>query len=130
MSPFKKILAPVDFSAQSKHALQTAADLARRYEAPITVLHVCDLQYFSVPESFLLYSPEQLPQLIAGLEKQLEPIKHELLAANVLQVNTRVVQGTPFAEIVRVANEEKYDLIVMGTHGRSGLSHALLGSVA
>ena len=130
MSPFKKILAPYDFSAQSKHALQFAADLARRYEAPITVVHACDINYFSVPESFLLYTPSQLPQLMAGLEKQLEPIKYELLSANVLQVNTQVLQGTPFAEIVRLARDEHYDLIVMGTHGRAGISHALLGSVA
>ena len=130
MSQFQKILAPFDFSAQSKHALQFAADLARRYEAPITVVHVVDANYFSVPESFLLYTPTQLPQLMAGLEKQLEMIKHELLASNVMTVKSQVVQGTPFAEIVRLAHDDKYDLIVMGTHGRSGIAHALLGSVA
>jgi glycine betaine transporter len=130
VSQFQKILAPFDFSAQSKHALQFAADLARRYEAPITILHVCDANWFSVPESFLLYKPTQLPQLMAGLEKQLEPVKQELLADKVTQVKTQVLQGTPFAEIVRVARDEAYDLIVMGTHGRAGISHALLGSVA
>ena len=130
MSQFQKILAPFDFSPQSKHALQFAADLARRYEAPITVVHVVDPHYFSVPESYLLYTPTQLPQLMVGLEKQLEPIKHELLASNVMTVKTQVVQGRPFAEIVRLAHEDKYDLIVMGTHGRAGIAHALLGSVA
>lgn len=130
MSPFQKILAPYDFSAQSEHALQFAADLARRYEAPISVVHICDPNWFSVPESFLLYKPSQLPQLMAGLEKKLEPVKHALLAANVMQVKTQVLQGTPYAEIVRLAKTDGFDLIVMGTHGRAGVSHALLGSVA
>ena len=48
----------------------------------------------------------------------------------VKQEKTQVMQGTPFAEIVKVARDESYDLIVMGTHGRAGISHALLGSVA
>lgn len=130
VSPFQKILAPFDFSEQSKHSLQYAADLARRYEAPITVVHVCDSNLFSVPESYLLYTPTQLPQLMAGVEKKLESVRHELLAANVMQVKTLVLQGTPYVEIVRVAKAEGYDLIVMGTHGRAGISHVLLGSVA
>jgi nucleotide-binding universal stress UspA family protein len=130
VSPFQKILAPYDFSAQSQHSLEVAADLARRYEAPITVVHVCDANWFSVPESYLLYKPTQLPQLLAGIEKKLEPVKHELLAASVMQVKTQVLQGTPYAEIVRLAKSDSYDLIVMGTHGRSGIAHALLGSVA
>ena len=130
MSPFQKILAPFDFSEQSKHALQYAANLARRYEAPITLVHVCDADWFSVPESFLLYTPSQLPQLMAGVEKQLEPVKHELLAAGVMQVKTVVVQGTPYAEIVRIAEADQFDLIVMGTHGRTGLRRLLMGSVA
>jgi nucleotide-binding universal stress UspA family protein len=130
VSRFQKILAPFDFSAQSKHSLQFAADLARRYEAPVTLLHVCDADWFSVPESFLLYTPSQLPQLMAGVEKQLEPVKRELLAADVMQVKTLVLQGTPYVEIVRIAEADQYDLIVMGTHGRAGIAHALLGSVA
>jgi len=130
MSPFKKILAPIDFSDPSRHALHCAADMARRYSAPLTVLHVWDAPYFSVPESFLLYDPSKLPEWTAGLERQLEPIQRELLAANVSQVATQVVHGTPHAEIVRVAEREQFDLIVLGTHGRSGLPHALLGSVA
>lgn len=130
MSQFQKILVPFDFSAQSKHALRFAADLARRYEASITVVHVVDAHYFSVPESYLLYSSTQLPRWLAELEKQLEPIRHELLASNVMSVKTQVVHGAPYAEIARLAREDKYDLIVMGTHGRAGMAHALLGSVA
>ena len=130
MNPFKKILVPYDFSDPSKYALHSAADVARRYEAPITLMHVCDSQLFSVPESYLLYDASRLPQFLASLEKQLETVKHELMAVDVMQVQTQVVQGSPYAEIVRHAADGLYDLIVMGTHGRTGLAHALMGSVA
>jgi nucleotide-binding universal stress UspA family protein len=104
--------------------------MARRYEAPVTIVHVWDPHYFSVPESFLLYDEGQLPPLVARIEQQLDLHKQQLLSAGVMQVKTRVLQGTPFAEIVRLAKAEHFDLVVMGTHGRAGFAHTLLGSVA
>jgi nucleotide-binding universal stress UspA family protein len=130
MKPFHKLLVPVDFSMHSKEVLQVAADLGRRYEASITVVHVCEHQLFSVPESFRLYDPTQLPRMMDHLRQLLENTRHDLRAAAAMSVDTALLQGTPFAEIVRFAQEGNYDLIVMGTHGRTGLAHALLGSVA
>jgi len=130
MQPFKHILAPVDFSAQAEHALQVAADLARRYEAPVTIVHAWDPHYFSVPESYLLYDESKLPPLVARIEEQLALHKQQLLSAGVMHVKTQVLEGAPFAEIVRLAKADHYDLIVMGTHGRAGFAHTLLGSVA
>lgn len=130
MQPFKHILAPVDFSAQAEHALDVAADMARRYAAPVTIAHVWDPHYISVPGSTLLYDEAALPQLTARLEEQLAAHKARLLSAGVSSVETRLLQGAPFVEIVRLAKADRHDLIVMGTHGRAGLAHTLLGSVA
>ncbi len=130
MTPFTKILVPVDFSEHSKRALAVAADLARRYEASLGLVHVFQPVLYSVPESYMVYTQDQLPNLLAELEKLLEQAKHDVLAAGALQVTTAVLQGIPHVEVIRAAQEGKYDLIVMGTHGRTGMAHALLGSVA
>jgi nucleotide-binding universal stress UspA family protein len=130
MKPFNKILIPFDFSAPSEHALETAADLCRRYEASATVLHVWEPELFSVPESFQLHDPTLLPESRRQLISLLDTARARLQAAGVLQVDTELTLGSPASEIIRFARDGAFDLIVMGTHGRRGLSHVLLGSVA
>jgi nucleotide-binding universal stress UspA family protein len=68
--------------------------------------------------------------LTADLEKSLEAEARSVEDAGVAAVHTMLIQGVAQAEIVRLASEQGFDLIVMGTHGRTGLRHALLGSVA
>ncbi len=130
MQPFSKILVPTDFSQHSEQALPVAADLARRYDAPITLLHVYEAVLHAVPESYLLYSTQHLPELLKALEHQLEKQQALLRAMEVKNVEIKMLEGAPFVEIVGFARSESFDLIVMGTHGHTGFQHMLLGSVA
>ncbi len=130
MKPFAKILVPHDFSEHAASAVEVAADLARRYEASVTLLHVYESMVYAMPESFVVFPPAQLAGLMGELEKHLQNAKQQAVALKVERVDTKLVQGAPVQSIVQVAHDGGYDLIVMGTHGRTGISHALIGSVA
>jgi universal stress protein A len=130
MMPFSKILVPIDFSSHATHALGVAADLAGRYQASVTVTHVYEPIVYTVPESLITYMQEQTPQVLGELQKMLDKAQHDARALGVQHVDTKLLQGGAASELVRFADEGGYDLIVIGTHGRSGISHLLLGSVA
>lgn len=128
MSPIQKLLVPTDFSEHSMFALSFASDLARRYEAAVTLVHVYPVVNYAAAEGFALYTPEQLSALLAELMQQLKTQEITVRAAGVPKVDHILVQGDAYQELLRLAPD--YDLIVMGTHGRTGLRHALIGSVA
>jgi universal stress protein A len=130
MKPFQKILVPTDFSPVADNSLQMAADLSRRYEAPITLLHVWEPEVFSVPNGPLLFDPSQRLRLVTHFNSLLERARQALTSAGVREVVTAVAEGPSAATIADFAKTGAFDLIVMGTHGRTGLAHALLGSVA
>jgi len=130
MTQISKILIAYDFSANAQRALAIATDLCRSHEASATLLHVWQPELFALPESFQLHDPAQLPEYSELLAHRLAAVAHELKSAGVMHVDTRLVQGAPVEQIVRVATEGGFDMIVMGTHGRTGLAHVLLGSVA
>jgi nucleotide-binding universal stress UspA family protein len=130
MKPFSKILVPVDFSNHSAEAVRYAADLSRRYEASVTLAHIYQPVAYALPEGYVLYTVAQLASMMSEFEKQLEAAKAHAQAAGALSVDTKVLQGVVSSEIVSFAERSDHDLIVMGTHGRTGLKHALLGSVA
>lgn len=130
MNSFNKILVPVDFSPHSEHALALAADLARRYGASLCLVHAHEPALYAAPETYLLYTAEQLPALLAEVQKRLDANVAQARALGVTAVTSEVLSGVPFVEIVRHAREGGFDLIVIGTHGRTGVAHALLGSVA
>jgi len=130
MKPFRKILVPVDFSAHSARAVRMAAGIARRYEASLDIIHVYEPLAYPLPEGYVMLTQEQLDALFAEFDRQLQGAKETALAAGALQVDTHVRQGLAVSEICNLARDGAYDLIVMGTHGRTGLEHFLLGSVA
>jgi nucleotide-binding universal stress UspA family protein len=130
MTPFKKILVPTDFSRHSTEAVQTAADLSRRYEASVTLVYVFEPVTYALPEGHVVLSPPQLEELYAGFEERLAEAAAEQKAAGALNVGTKLLTGPVAPEIVDFAQREQFDLIVMGTHGRTGLRHLVLGSVA
>jgi nucleotide-binding universal stress UspA family protein len=113
-----RILAPTDFSVRSLTALEHAEDLARAFGAELIVVHVEEV------------TPSELVELTNGVaEREVARVVKHLLADH-MRACGLVRAGVPAAEILKVAEEEKVDLIVMGTHGRKGLQHLLLGSVA
>jgi nucleotide-binding universal stress UspA family protein len=129
MSSFSKILVPLDFSEHSDRAVALAAELSGRYAAPLTLLHVYELVPYALPESPALYAPPQ-PPLIPDFHPQLEQLRARALAAGAADVRSVVREGFAAAQITELARDEHFDLIVMGTHGRKGLSHLFMGSVA
>jgi nucleotide-binding universal stress UspA family protein len=131
-----RILVPIDFSAHSDRALRYATTLADRLNATVEVLHVVEDPFVSgawSPEAVAPNIPELLADLVAAARGKLEDLKAAALDKGVrlkTTVLTTVVSGRPADSITDYARTERFDLIVMGTHGRTGLSHALLGSVA
>jgi nucleotide-binding universal stress UspA family protein len=127
-----RILVPVDFSPQSERAVEYAATLARAFDGSVDLLHVVEdpLVTGTWPtDVFLPNMPELLDSAIATARVRLERMA-TLSPSDRRPVRTDVVAGQPFHAIVDHARNGAYDLIVMGTHGRSGLSHLLLGSAA
>jgi nucleotide-binding universal stress UspA family protein len=130
MKQFQKILVPVDFSACSAEAVRVAADLSQRYTAEVTLVNVFEPMTYTNPEGYPFYLPGQFELLMAEHKKALAKATQEAEAAGALHVKTEQLEGSPTAEIVGYARVENFDLIVIGTHGRTGFKHALLGSVA
>jgi nucleotide-binding universal stress UspA family protein len=126
MIAIKDILVPMDLGAPSRRALETAVELARKFDANVTVVHV-----FDAP---LAYSGMDLPprDLLApiwdedraALEALLTEVRATLPDAKLL-----FAQGTPWREVLRTIEQVHPDLVVMGTRGHRGLERALLGSV-
>jgi len=131
MIDLHRILVPTDFSKHSENALAYAAAFAEKFDAELFLLHVVqDLALF-VPEALTAAPPVTPPveQLTAAVREALD----RLIDSNHLRrftVHAEVREGSPFYEVVRFAEEQEIDLIIMGTHGRAGLVHVLLGSVA
>jgi nucleotide-binding universal stress UspA family protein len=130
MESIRKILVPVDFSDHSARVLRLAAELCRKHEASATLLHVWEPELIPARDTYQLFDPRSLPNGLAHLKEALETAKHELLANGAMQVETSLEHGKPDQEILSFARAGGFSLIVMGTHGRTGLVHALLGSVA
>jgi nucleotide-binding universal stress UspA family protein len=130
MTAFRKILVPIDFSKHSDRALETAVDLARKYDAAVTVMHVYVIPTVPLPEGYIVAGPDQITEILNKTKDALDGARKRVVAMGAAKVDTLMAEGVAFTEIVRVAREKGYDLIVMGTHGRTGLKHALMGSVA
>ena len=127
---WKKILCPVDFSDASRAAMQVASELARRFEGEVTVFHAYPLPGYTLPEGTVLPATGMLQELAEQTDALLERWKAEALADGAPRVATDKAVGEPAAEIVAAAEDGKFDVIVVGTHGRTGFAHVLLGSVA
>lgn len=130
MITFKHILCPVDFSETSNHALHAAVELGQQLEADLHLVHVFQHPTITMPETDMAIPVDLSLQddYEDRLREQLEKHASEF-ATSKLPISTSLMQGIPYIEIVEAAETLNTDLIVMGTHGRTGLAHMLLGSV-
>ena len=129
--PVRKILVPTDFSHHAQEAIRWAVDLAQRYDATsLTLVHVNQpIPWPTGPEGMLFMSDDLLTRLRAELAATLEKARGDV-AVSGGPVETALLDGVAATEIVELARRGGFDLVVMGTHGRTGIKHALLGSVA
>ena len=128
---FNRILVPTDFSAPSDAALEYARAVAMRFGASLQLLHVVEDPYRAAYPSEV-YVPEveglRDDLLADGVARLRDCLQSSDIRA--LGATTAAVIGTPSGSIVEYAKTHHIDLIVMGTHGRGGVSHLLMGSVA
>lgn len=128
MINLKKILVPTDFSESARHALTYGVSFAREYQAELTLLHVVETIAVGYASDLFPVPMAEVFQEISGYAKaELSKLASEARERGVT-VNEKVVQGKPAAEIMRVAHEDAIDIIVLGTHGKGVLDHALFGS--
>lgn len=126
---FKKILCPVDFSQFTQDVVNYALDLAKKYGAELHIMHVVpNMTYFTPYESFL--TPENLVAIEKNIQDEVERNFTKLLKEDKVPTKRVIKTGVPFVEIIDYARSESVDLIVMGTHGHTGLEHILIGNVA
>jgi nucleotide-binding universal stress UspA family protein len=125
-----RILVPVDFSAHSDRALRYAARLAGQVGASVELLHVVeDITYGAFSEVYVPNMPDLVQEMVNNGVQRLTSLKTALFPPGA-DVETAVFVGRPSSAIVDHAKAGGFDLIVMGTHGRTGLSHIFMGSVA
>jgi universal stress protein A len=130
VTQLRRILVPTDFSPPSELAVRYAVDLATRLRTSVHVVHVVDTPRFAkYPDGYFVGLADVEIQMTRHAEQRLAEVGIRY-ARKDLTVTTEVSIGTPALRIVEKAVERGTDLIVMGTHGRSGFMHLLMGSVA
>src|SRR5215510_11086803 len=123
--PIRKILVPIDFSPHSNQVMKYASVIAQAFNATIILMHVVDSASYSVTDTFN----------VVDRRRPLETIARALLDNSAEQINGGIrvqpylATGFAYQEILNKTRKDRVDLIVMGTHGRTGLGHFLLGSV-
>ncbi|MBC7174273.1 MAG: universal stress protein [Polyangiaceae bacterium] len=129
MTEIRTILCPVDFSPGSQAATDYAIGLAQKLGAKLHLVHVYPLPMLTAPDGGMMLPASVLADVSDNASKALRKAADACIAKGITP-ETHLGDGAPHTEILRVAEQVKADLIVMGTHGRSGFAHLLLGSVA
>jgi nucleotide-binding universal stress UspA family protein len=125
-----RVLVPTDFSEKSRAALAYGVAFVEQYQASLHLLHVVEAIVADLTPPWQLTAREELERAIES--NAWEDLRGLLSSDDQrrLRVELALEWGVPFVEIVRYARAKAIDLIAMGTHGRSGVAHALIGSVA
>lgn len=130
MTDFSTILVAVDFSDSSVNAFKMALSMARKFSSRLLVLHVInepvDLRGFYVPHISFEKLEEEIEE---GAKKMMESFCRQNIH-DFDNYECRIVPGLPYEQIIGQAKEKGAELIVLGTHGRTGLDHVLFGSTA
>lgn len=120
---------PIDFSEGAEHAVDYAIELAKALRARLTFLHVIHLTPMATGAMFAYSLEGYLSAMETGAQKHMQVLLDRAHQEG-LQAKMSIVQNIPFQSIVDTAADQNVDLIVMGTHGRTGLTHTFIGSVA
>lgn len=127
MALFRRILVPTDFSDCSQQALALAIEMARSSDADLTIVHTCEIPAYAYSE--LSIAPGDLLSPVAEIaQAKLDELVREV-RERCPGVRGVLKLGIPWEQIVATAAEVAADLVVIATHGRSGVAHALVGSV-
>jgi len=128
---YHRILWPTDFSALAQVALPHAVGLAAAAGAELVLLHVLpSLAAYAVPDLSGDLSVSLQRKARGAAQRQLLRLETQVKGSNYYRTRTVLTEGVPFYEILQVAKRLRCDLIVLATHGRTGLVHAIMGSVA
>jgi nucleotide-binding universal stress UspA family protein len=130
----KRILVPIDFSEQSRKAMEYALSFARQFNAEVLLLHVIEIAPLATPawpisSVPMMHDVTTQASLRESAAKQLAGWRAEI--SSQARVKASVREGiSAHAEIVAAASDGNFDLVILGTQGRTGLSHLLIGSTA
>jgi nucleotide-binding universal stress UspA family protein len=134
LKPIRKILCPVDCSDGSGVALEYALAFAKQCGAEVHVVHVWHMNYHVRPDLSVWMEAHGQQPISQVIEKEAKAETEKFLAQQPADVRStvkvHVVEGEPWRTISEMATRDHFDLIAMGTHGRSGIAHLALGSVA
>lgn len=128
MITFQRILVPIDFGEPSRRALEVATSLVERFGATVVLLHCFEVP--SLVYEGMMVSPVDLLTPIQEAAKRQLDAELAVLRSHVPRAKGILATGAPWEEVLNAVKDEDIDLIVIGTHGRRGVSRALLGSVA
>lgn len=128
----KTILVPTDFSEYSDKALQEAIDIAQKFNAKIYLLHVIELVIHCTVDYCL--DPQTITQVenesIQASKKMIQDQMNKIAEAKVVEIIPDIRKGAPYEEILKAQEEKRIDLIVIASHGQTGVKRFLVGSVA
>ncbi len=131
MLKFRKILVPTDFSTASKQALPYAREFARAHGSEVVLVHVIEVPHYpTLFEGTAMVVPPLDESLRRELLRQLEELARTELREHGVTSRVVIRDGSPRHELVACAKEEAADLLVIATHGYTGLRHVFLGSTA
>jgi nucleotide-binding universal stress UspA family protein len=129
MRPVKRILMPTDFSAGADAAAKVAAALAEELSAAVDVVTVVDTSAFAEIYGDAVYRAQRIADIHGEAKRDAEQFADRHFRG-ISGVKASVRDGNTFLELLQAAKELGSDMIVMGTHGRTGLAHLIIGSVA
>ncbi len=125
----RKILCPIDFSPGSERAMHAAVHIANQQGAELVLAHA----WYVPPIAYageMAFPGDVVQQMCDDARRELDVATRAAIALGARQVSSKLLSGLPWSTLVGVLEDAAFDLVVIGTHGRSGLSHILLGSVA